>query len=244
VTLVTLNRPKMNALSRELLSRLDDLVDDLQADLPGAVVVWGGGRVFSAGAEVSELARPGAAAEVTRAFHALTARIAALPRVTVAAINGYALGGGLELALACDFRVVAADARLGQPEILLGIIPGGGATQRLPRLVGAARAKDLIFTGRQVQADEALGMGLADRVAPRAEVLEAALALAAQMAAGPHLARAAAKRIIDEGAGLPMSRALELEAAAFVSVFGTEDARLGIESFLRHGPGRALFVGR
>ncbi len=244
VAVVTLSRPKTNALSLAMLVRLRAVVAELAADPPGAVVVWGGPRVFSSGAEVGELTGPEAASAVTAAFHAVTADLAGLARVTVAAICGYALGGGLELALACDLRVVADDARLGQPEIRLGIIPGGGATKRLARLIGPARAKDLVLTGRAVGADEALRIGLADRVVARAAVFDEATALAAEMASGPLAAQALAKQVIDAGADEPLSRALEREASAFREVFETEDARVGIASFLEHGPGRARFTGR
>lgn len=244
VALLTLERPKMNALSVAFLGRLRDVVVELAADPPGAVVLWGGPRIFAAGADVAEFAETDGASRIADAFHGVTRALGALPRVTIAAITGYALGGGLELALACDLRVVSDSARLGQPEILLGIIPGGGATQRLPRLVGVSRAKDLIYTGRQVAADEALRIGLADRVVARDRVLDEALALAASFAAGPLVALAAAKQVIDEGAEAPLARALELEMAAFVSVSRSEDARLGVASFLEHGPGRARFVGR
>ena len=244
VALVTLDRPKTNALSIDVLERLRGVVGELRADPPGAVVLWGGPRVFSAGADVTELSDTRGATAVTRAFHAVTEELAALPRVTIAAIAGYALGGGLELALACDLRVVGDDSRLGQPEIRLGIIPGGGATQRLPRLVGASRAKDLILTGRHVRADEALRIGLADRVAPRDEVLGAALALGAELAAGPLAAQALAKRAIDAGTGLTLEDGLDLEASAFVAAFDTDDAHHGVASFLEHGPGRARFTGR
>jgi enoyl-CoA hydratase len=243
VALVTLDRPKMNALSIAFLGHLRDAVADLAADLPGAVVLWGGPRIFAAGADVSEFSVPGAARRVVAAFHEVTRDLASLPRVTIAAIAGYALGGGLELALACDLRVVSDDARLGQPEILLGIVPGGGATQRLPRLVGVSRAKDLIFTGRQVGADEALPMGLADRVTARDHVLEQSLDLAASLAAGPLVALAAAKGAIDGGIDVPLPEALALEESAFVATADTEDARRGVTSFLEHGPGRAQFVG-
>jgi enoyl-CoA hydratase/carnithine racemase len=244
VALVTLDRPKMNALSVAFLGRLRDVALELTADPPGAVVLWGGARIFAAGADVSEFPEPDAAARIAEAFHGATGALAALPRVTIAAITGYALGGGLELALACDLRVVSVDARLGQPEVLLGIIPGGGATQRLPRLVGVSRAKDLIYTGRQVSADEALRIGLADRVVARDAVLDEALSLAAGFASGPLEALAAAKRVIDGGGDEPLARALELEVEAFVSVSRTEDAAAGVTSFLEHGPGRARFVGR
>lgn len=244
VALVTLERPKMNALSVAFLGRLHDVVVELAADPPGAVVLWGGPRIFAAGADVAEFTEPDGAPRIADAFHRVTSALSALPRVTIAAITGYALGGGLELALACDLRVVSESARLGQPEILLGIVPGGGATQRLPRLVGVSRAKDLIYTGRQVAADEALRIGLADRIVARERVLDEALELAASFAAGPLVALAAAKRVIDEGVEEPLPRALELEVAAFASVAGSEDAGLGVASFLEHGPGRARFVGR
>jgi enoyl-CoA hydratase/carnithine racemase len=244
VALVTLERPKMNALSVAFLRRLRDVVVELAADPPGAVVLWGGPRIFAAGADVSEFPEPDAAARIADAFHGATSALAALRCVTIAAITGYALGGGLELALACDLRVVSQDAHLGQPEILLGIIPGGGATQRLPRLVGVSRAKDLICTGRQVGADEALRIGLADRVAPRDAVLDEALALAAGFASGPLVALAAAKGVIDAGIDERLADALELEVAAFVSVSDTEDAQAGVASFLEHGPGQAHFIGR
>jgi enoyl-CoA hydratase len=244
VALVTLDRPKMNALSVAFLGRLHDAVGELAADPPGAVVLWGGPRLFAAGADVGEFRQPDAAPRIADAFHRVTNALGALRCVTIAAITGYALGGGLELALACDLRVVSADARLGQPEILLGIVPGGGATQRLPRLVGISRAKDIIYTGRQVGAEEALRIGLADRVVPRDTVLDEAMALASGLAAGPLVALAAAKRVIDEGIDQPLAAALATEVTAFVSVSHTEDAQRGVTSFLEHGPGRARFVGR
>jgi len=244
VALVTMDRPRMNALSVPLLERLRDELAGLRSDLPGALVLWGGSRLFAAGADVAEFAEPDAAPRIARAFTAATAELAGFPRVTVAAITGYALGGGLELALACDLRVASSRARLGQPEVLLGLIPGAGATQRLPRLVGTARAKDLIFTGRHVDAEEAMRIGLVDRIAAPDSVLDDALALAAGLAAGPVQALAAAKRVVDAGMDMDLADALAMEADAFVTVAGTEDARIGVTSFLEHGPGRARFVGR
>jgi enoyl-CoA hydratase/carnithine racemase len=243
VALVTLDRPKANALSVELLGALRGVVDDLAADLPGAVVVWGGPRIFAAGADIAAFGGPDEAVVYAAAFRAAFDGLAALPRMVVAAVNGYALGGGCELALACDLRVVAADARLGQPEILLGLIPGAGGTQRLPRLVGASRAKDLVLTGRHVDADEALRIGLADRVAPPDGTLDAALALAAGFAAGPLVAGAYAKALVDAGLDGPLAAGLDAETARFVDVFRTDDAAAGVRSFLDHGPGRATFVG-
>jgi enoyl-CoA hydratase len=164
--------------------------------------------------------------------------------VTIAAVAGYALGGGCELALACDLRVAAERATFGQPEILLGIIPGAGATQRLSRLLGPARAKDLIFSGRQVKADEALAIGLADRVVPGDRLQEEARALAAGFARGPLAAQAMVKQAIDGGLDLTLADGLTLELELFVQVFETDDARIGVQSFLENGPGKATFTGR
>jgi enoyl-CoA hydratase len=244
VALLTLDRPKANALSIELLAEIEVAVDGLAADLPGAVVVWGGPRIFAAGADIAGFGGPAEAVPYAAQFRAAFDKLAALPRVVIAAVNGYALGGGCELALACDLRVVADNAKLGQPEILLGLVPGAGGTQRLTRLVGPARAKDLVLTGRQVDAEEALRIGLADRVAPAAETLDGALALAASLASGPLVAEGYAKELIDGGIDGPLAAGLDAETERFVAVFGTDDARAGISSFLEHGPGRATFHGR
>ena len=244
VALVRLDRPKANALSGALLTELEGAVHALAADPPGAVVVWGGERIFAAGADVAEFGGPAEARAVGSRFRGALDALAALPRATIAAVNGYALGGGCELALACDFRVAATSARLGQPEILLGIIPGGGGTQRLARLVGAGRAKDLILSGRQVAAHEALAIGLVDRVVAPDAVLDEALAWAASLARGPVLAHGLAKRAIDEGMSGPLAAGLDLEQDLFAAVFETEDAAAGVASFLESGPGKATFHGR
>lgn len=243
VALVRLDRPKANALSAEVLRQLRSVADDLSADPPGAVVVWGGRRIFAAGADIVELGGAGPE-DVVVGFHAALGALARIPRAVIAAVNGYALGGGLELALACDLRVCADDSRLGVPEILLGVIPGGGGTQRLARLVGPARAKDMVLTGRQVAADEALSMGLVDRVVPADDVLESALALGAQLAAGAVVAQGLGKAAVDEGLEGTLEDGLALERRNFLAAVSTEDARRGIESFLRDGPGKATFVGR
>jgi enoyl-CoA hydratase len=154
------------------------------------------------------------------------------------------LGGGLELALAFDYRVAGETARVGQPEILLGIIPGAGSTQRLTRLVGPARAKDMIWSGRQVRAEEAHNIGLVDRVVAPGEEEHVARHWASELAKGPSVAIGLAKRVIDDGVGRPLSDGLDLERDAFVEVFGTEDAQTGVESFRAHGPGKATFSGR
>ncbi len=169
-------------MSVALLGQLHAIVEDLAADPPGAVVVTGGPRIFAAGAQIDEFGGPDEAAHITRAFHTALDALAGLPRFVIAAVSGYALGGGCELALACDYRIAGERAVFGQPEILLGIIPGGGGTQRMARAVGASRAKELCLTGRQVKADEALRIGLADEVVPGDELDARALALAAEVA--------------------------------------------------------------
>ena len=197
VALVRLDRPKANALSVEVLGQLAEVVEGLAADLPGAVVLWGGRRIFAAGADIAELESGVGPRAVGASFGRALGALAALPRATIAAVNGFALGGGLELALACDFRVCAHDTRLGLPEILLGVIPGGGGTQRLPRLIGSSRAKELMLSGRQVRAEEALAIGLVNRTVEPDGVLEAALAWAAELAAGPLVAQGLAKAAVD-----------------------------------------------
>ncbi len=244
VALIRLDRPKANALSGALLDQLHEAAQDLLADQPGAVVLWGGERIFAAGAEISEFGGPDEARQIGAKFLRAGNALAAIPRVTIAAVNGYALGGGCEIALACDFRVAGDNARFGQPEILLGIIPGGGGTQRLPRLLGVARAKEIILSGRQVGAEEALRIGLVDQVVPAAEVLRAALEWAGQFARGPLVAHGLAKRAIDEGVDATLAAGLDLEQEFFADVFTTDDARTGVRSFLEHGPGKATFAGR
>jgi enoyl-CoA hydratase/carnithine racemase len=243
VALVRLDRPKANALSAAVLAQLESVARALGDDPPGAVVLWGGRRIFAAGADIVELGDSGARA-VGEHFAGALGALASIPRATIAAVNGYALGGGLELALACDFRVCAEDARLGLPEVLLGVIPGGGGTQRLPRLIGASRAKELIFTGRQVRAEEAVAIGLANRRVAPDDVLEAALTWAAELAAGPLVAHGLAKGAVDRGLEGTLADGLAIEQDAFVAAARTEDAARGIASFNEHGPGKAAFVGR
>ena len=243
VALIRLDRPKANALSAAVLAQLHEVALGLHDDPPGAVVLWGGRKIFAAGADIVELGDSGAGA-VGASFADALGALAAVPRATIAAVNGYALGGGLELALACDFRVCAEDSRLGLPEVLLGVIPGGGGTQRLPRLIGPSRAKELIFSGRQVRADEALAMGLVNRAVAPDYVLEAALTWAAELAAGAVVAHGLAKSAIDGGLEATLTEGLALEHQAFVAVAKTEDAARGISSFQQSGPGKATFVGR
>jgi enoyl-CoA hydratase/carnithine racemase len=244
VAVIRLDRPKANALSLALLSQLAVVADLLIEDPPGAVVLWGGPRIFAAGADISEFGGPDEAQLINQVFREALDAVAAIPRAVIAAVTGYALGGGCELACACDLRVVADTARLGQPEVLLGLIPGAGGTQRLARLVGPARAKDLVLTGRMVDAEEARRIGLADRVVPAAEVFGAATELASRLASGAVAAHAMAKRAIDRGLDGPLADGLDIEADLFIGVFATEDATTGVRSFLADGPGQAKFSGR
>jgi enoyl-CoA hydratase/carnithine racemase len=243
VAVVTLNNPKVNALSREVLADLLAVADDLTSNPPGAVVVTGGERIFAAGADISQFGGPDEARQVGGAFHAALNAIAALPRFVIAAVSGYALGGGCELALACDYRIAGERAVFGQPEVLLGIIPGGGGTQRLSRLVGPAKAKELMITGRQVRAEEALRIGLADEVVPGEALHERALALAAEVAKGAVLAQGMIKAAVDRGLDQPLEGGLALELGLFEEVFRTNDSQAGVASFLADGPGKATFTG-
>ncbi len=244
VAVITLCNGKVNSLSRAVLAQLLVIAEQLSVDPPGAVIVTGSERIFAAGADISEFAGPDEARDIGALFVAALNAVAAIPRMVIAAVSGPALGGGCELALACDLRLASDGARFGQPEILLGIIPGGGGTQRLARLVGPARAKDMILTGRQVAAEEALAMGLVDEVIARDQLMTRARELAASLARGPLGAQALAKAAIDDGLQVTLAEGLALEQAAFVEVFRTEDARIGVASFLEHGPGKAEFTGR
>jgi len=247
VATIRLDRPPMNALSAAVQEELRAAAIEVTVrEDVRAVVLYGGPKVFAAGADIREMAELSYAEMSARAERLQSAfsEVARIPKPVVAAVAGYALGGGLELALTADFRVLGDNARVGQPEILLGVIPGAGGTQRLSRLVGTARAKDLVFSGRHVRADEALSMGLASQVVLPDAVYGAALALAERFANGPALALRAAKRAIDDGGQLPLDEALRLETALFSALFATEDKQIGMRSFLESGPGQASFVGR
>jgi enoyl-CoA hydratase len=244
VATIRLDRPPMNAINSEVQEGLRAAATAVSADPQvRAVVIFGGEKVFAAGADVKEFAGLSHADMVRDADRVRSAidSLAQIPKPVIAAVTGYALGGGCELAMTADFRVVADDAKFGQPEILLGIIPGMGGTQRLPRLVGASKAKDLIYTGRFVDAQEALEIGLADVVVPAAEVYETAMKMARRFAKGPALALAAAKAAIDGGLNGDLASGLRLESHLFASIFATEDRDIGITSFIENGPGKAVF---
>ena len=244
---IRLERPPMNALNVQVQEELRAVAAEAtdRADVR-AVVIYGGPKVFAAGADIKEMADIGYPEMAARAgaLSSAFSAVAQIPKPVVAAVTGYALGGGCELALTADFRVAGDNAKLGQPEIGLGIIPGAGGTQRLARLVGPAKAKDLIFTGRFVNADEALAIGLVDQVVAPDDVYTAAVALARRFVDGPALALRAAKAAIDGGLDGDLESGLRLESHLFAALFATEDKQLGMESFVQNGPGKAKFVGR
>ena len=244
---IRLDRPKMNALNAQVQEEIRSAAAEAtERDDVKAVVVWGGERVFAAGADIKEMADMSYTDMIKRSSGLTSAftAVARIPKPVVAAINGYALGGGCELALCADIRIAAEDATLGQPEILLGIIPGAGGTQRLSRLVGPSRAKDIIFTGRFVKAEEALAIGMVDRLVPAAEVYETAVTWARQFANAATYAVRAAKEAIDRGIEVDLETGLEIERQQFAALFGTRDRSIGMESFVQNGPGKAQFEGR
>jgi enoyl-CoA hydratase len=243
---IRLDRPPMNALNAQVQAELHQAADEAteRADIR-AVVVYGGEKVFAAGADIKEMITTDYVSMVARAapLQAAFDALARIPKPTVAAVTGYALGGGCELALTADFRVCGDNSKLGQPEILLGIIPGAGGTQRLPRLIGAARAKDLVYSGRFVDAAEALAIGLVDKVVAPDDVYSAAVEMVAKYVDGPAMALRAAKAAIDGGLDGDLASGLRLETQLFTGLFATEDRTIGMTSFVENGPGKAKFVG-
>ncbi|MET7569097.1 enoyl-CoA hydratase-related protein [Streptomyces sp. NPDC005492] len=242
---IRLDRPPMNALDTAVQDRLKVLAEEVtRREDVRAVVVYGGEKVFAAGADIKEMQGMDHAAMVvrSRALQESFTAVARIPKPVVVAVTGYALGGGCELALCADFRIAADDAKLGQPEILLGLIPGAGGTQRLARLIGPSKAKDLIFTGRMVKAEEALALGLVDRLVPAGAVYAEAHAWAARLAKGPAIALRAAKEAIDTGLETDIETGLAVERTWFAGLFATEDRERGMRSFVEEGPGKAKFV--
>lgn len=249
IATMRIDRPPMNALSIEVQDQIGQAareISALPADEAAAVVLYGGEKVFAAGADIKEMQQMSYPQMVDRAtlIQQCFQAVARIPKPTVAAVTGYALGAGCELTLCCDFRVAASDARLGQPEILLGVIPGAGGSQRLPRLIGTSKAKDLIFTGRMVEADEALRIGLVDEVVEPEQVYAAATARARRFVGGPAYAIRAAKEAIDRGVETDLDTGLAIEAGQFAGVFATADRHTGMAAFVQHGPGKASFENR
>ena len=245
--LIRLNRPAaLNALCDQLMAELGAQLLAFDADPAiGAIVLTGSDKAFAAGADIKEMKdRAYPDVFLNDFIGARWETVLQVRKPVIAAVAGFALGGGCELAMMCDFIIAADTARFGQPEINLGVIPGAGGTQRLPRLIGAARAKELVMSGRQVKAEEALRIGLADEVVEHEQLHTRVLELAASYAAGPVQAQAAAKRAIDEGLEGPLLSGLRLEQELFAATFATEDGQIGVKSFLEHGPGKATFTGR
>jgi enoyl-CoA hydratase/carnithine racemase len=247
VATIRLDRPPMNAIDQDLTGDLRDAATEAaERDDVGAVVVWGGEKIFAAGADVKMMLTmsPREVKPMITGLQEVFNLVEEIPKVTIAAINGYALGGGCELAMCADLRFAAEDARIGQPEILLGIMPGAGGTQRLPRLVGPARAKGLIYSGRHVKAEEARQIGLVDEVFPPAEAYPAAVEAARRYAKGPLQALRAAKIAVNWGSRGDFRSGIVLERELFADLFSTEDQKTGMQSLLDHGPGKATFAGR
>jgi enoyl-CoA hydratase/carnithine racemase len=244
---IRIDRPKMNALNVAVQEEIRAAATEAtERDDVRAVIVYGGERVFAAGADVKEMAEMSYTDMVQRSggLQSAFTAVAKIPKPVVAAVTGYALGGGCELAMCADIRIAADNATLGQPEILLGIIPGAGGTQRLTRLVGPAKAKDIIFTGRFVKADEALAIGLVDKVVPAESVYDEAVAWARQFTQAAAYALRAAKESIDRGLEVDLETGLEIERVQFAALFATEDRSIGMGSFVENGPGKAQFRGR
>ncbi|MGN0066009.1 MAG: enoyl-CoA hydratase/isomerase family protein [Nocardioides sp.] len=247
VATLRLDRPKMNAISFQVQAELRAAAAEVtERDDVRAVVLWGGERVFAAGNDVKEMAEMSYAdmVKASASVSSAVTAVARIPKPVIAAVNGYALGGGCELTLAADVRFAADNATFGQPEVLLGIIPGAGGTQRLSRLVGPSKAKDIIFTGRHVKAAEALEIGLVDQLHPAEEVYAKAVEWARQFSGAASLAVRAAKESIDRGLEVDLDTGLEIERQQFAALFATEDGVGGLRSFVENGPGKATFVGR
>ena len=246
IGVITINNPPVNALSpgvpEGILAGIEQFENDPSVK---AIIIIGGGRTFIAGADIKEFGKITASGNKERGpgLNPVLERIETSTKPVIAAIHGTALGGGLETAMACHYRVAVASAQVGQPEVKLGIIPGAGGTQRLPRLIGPSKAKDLIYTGRFVEADEALEIGLVDAVVPADKVYDTAVAMAAKFAKGPARALGAAKAAIDGGMDADLATGLRLESHLFASLFATDDRAIGMKSFLENGPGKAEFTG-
>lgn len=244
---IRLDRPPVNALNNQVQAELAEAAREVteRADI-SSVILYGGEKTFAGGADIKEMAARSYPEMVTfgTALTNSLSLLAGIPKPTVAAITGYALGGGLELALTADRRVAGDNVKVGQPEIQLGVIPGAGGTQRLARLIGPSKAKDLVYTGRFVKAEEALALGIVDEVVAPDDVYAAAHKWAAQFVNGPAVALRAAKAAIDGGLDLDLANGLKLETQLFAGLWATEDQAAGMKSFIENGPGKATFEGK
>lgn len=247
IATLKLNRPPVNALNFQLQAEIARASEELGNDIGvAAVVLYGGEKAFAAGADIKEMEQLSHEEMLARSAGLKSAfdAVARIPKPVIAAITGYALGGGLELAMCADVRLASESVKVGQPEILLGIIPGAGGTQRLTRLVGPSIAKELVFTGKVISATEAYQLGIINKVVADGEVYAKACEWARQFVGGPAVALATAKAAIDQGLDVSLDEGLEIERQGFVKLFATEDRAIGMASFLEHGPGKAKFVGR
>jgi len=244
---IRLDRPPVNALNAQVTAELAELAKEAtERDDVRAVILYGGEKTFAGGADIKEMATR-TYPEIAKFGATLTGTLAAIaniPKPVVAAITGYALGGGLELALTADWRVAGDNVKVGQPEIQLGVIPGAGGTQRLARLIGPSKTKDIVYTGRFVKAEEALRLGIVDQVVAPDDVYAAAHKWASQFANGPAVALRAAKAAIDGGLDTDLANGLKLESHLFAALWATEDQRNGMKSFIENGPGKATFEGK
>ena len=244
---IRLDRPPVNALNAQVTAELAELAKEAtERDDVRAVILYGGEKTFAGGADIKEMATR-SYPEIAKFGATLTGTLAAIaniPKPVVAAITGYALGGGLELALTADWRVAGDNVKVGQPEIQLGVIPGAGGTQRLARLIGPSKTKDIVYTGRFVKAEEALHLGIVDQVVAPDDVYTAAHKWAAQFANGPAVALRAAKAAIDGGLDMDLPNALKLESHLFAALWATQDQQNGMKSFIENGPGKATFEGK
>jgi enoyl-CoA hydratase len=244
VATLTLSRPPMNVLNFAVQAELAEICAQIKVDPQIRVVIFtGGDEVFAAGADVNEFVDLTASqmTEIVKTLQHNLSALSSLPQPTIAAVSGYALGGGCEAALACDLRIASSTAVFGLPEVLLGIMPGAGGTARLTRLLGPARAKEMMWTGRFVKADEALAIGLVHKVVEPSELLAAAAKLGATLASRPALSVQAIKRVVDIAVDQDLAEALKVEANEFTQLFDSQDKEIGMKSFLENGPGKATF---
>lgn len=234
VATIVINNPPMNVLSAQVTAELDDVFHDLETDdtVISIILTGAGDRAFMAGADIKEFPERDTEKEEAKSIHDVFNRIAAIPKPTIASLNGFTLGGGLELALTCDIRIAEEHAKVGLPEVNLGLLPGGGGTQRLPRVVGSAKAKEMMFTGEAISAEEAYKLGIANKVVKQAEGKQAAEQLAQKMAKQSLQALSRIKRLVNEGEDLPLKDGLKQEEAQFNELFATEDAKEGVQAFI------------
>lgn len=234
VAAVVIDNPPMNVLSAQVTTELDDVFHDLENDdTVIAIILTGAGeRAFMAGADIKEFPDRDGEEEKGKSIHEVFNRIAAIPKATIALLNGYTLGGGLELALTCDIRIAEDHVKVGLPEVNLGLLPGGGGTQRLPRVVGSAKAKEMMFTGDPVKAEEARELGIVNQVVGKGEGKETAEKLAKKLAGQSLQAVGRIKRLVNEGMEKPLQDGLKQEEALFQEVFATEDAKEGVQAFI------------